>query len=229
MLNDPIRAYVEDLERRLVLRYSLRWRFLIEVEDHLREETAKLEADGLTPDDAARKAVASFGAPSIVARAFAKELAVRASFEAALAFVVLLLCFIGPLYGIPENVYPSAPWQMIPSSLQWKIDLSLVGFIAAGSIGVTALLVGWWNSRHPTRRHCLTLLTRGLMGAAGAALAVSAIAVVMTAVERVSLDPATPRAIAFGVVVPSALIAPLMILAFAARAGLYASLGRAKA
>ena len=40
-----------------------RRRLLAEVEDHLREAAARLEHDGASPGEAARLAVAQFGAP----------------------------------------------------------------------------------------------------------------------------------------------------------------------
>ncbi|MGZ4616174.1 MAG: permease prefix domain 1-containing protein [Actinomycetes bacterium] len=65
---DPVERYLDELADRLPLRGHQLRRVLAEVEDHLTASTQQKVRDGLSGDEAARQAVADFGAPELVAR-----------------------------------------------------------------------------------------------------------------------------------------------------------------
>lgn len=66
---DHIDRYLDELAGRLRLGPARTRRFLAEVEDHLREASAREEAAGADPELAARRAVERFGTPGEVAAA----------------------------------------------------------------------------------------------------------------------------------------------------------------
>jgi hypothetical protein len=137
----PIDAYLAELRRRLSPATILRWRFLDETESHLRDAAASFEQGGMAPDEAEHNAIERFGPAHLVARDLAGELAVRSLFQAALVTLVCLVLFVVPLYGIPENTFPPAPWPEgeMPGHLEWKRDAVLGLFAGAATLTSVAL------------------------------------------------------------------------------------------
>ena len=68
-----IRAYLDELAKALEAGSPERDRILAEAEDHLVETVERLRADGISPDEAARVALARFGSPREVAARFVME------------------------------------------------------------------------------------------------------------------------------------------------------------
>jgi hypothetical protein len=73
--------------------------------------------------------------------------------------------FVLPLYGIPENTLPPAPWTERPDYLTWKLYVAEAAWVVALGAAAAAVLLAW--SRFPR--------------AALAALASSAIALAVAA------------------------------------------------
>lgn len=136
-----VRRYLVELEAALPRVPLLRRRFLREAEDHLAETVAALVAAGVDPAEAERAACARFGAPAQVASGFADDVAER--LRAIVPGVVLAaaLLFVLPIYVLPENTLPPAPWPEIPGSLAWKQDAALVAFAVAVGVGILAAVM----------------------------------------------------------------------------------------
>lgn len=71
-MTDPVEDYLDDLADRLPVRGRQLRRTLAEVEDHLRTATAAGTRTGLDETEAARRAVAAFGEPAVVARTMSR-------------------------------------------------------------------------------------------------------------------------------------------------------------
>jgi hypothetical protein len=71
-MTDPVEDYLDELADRLPVRGRQLRRTLAEVEDHLRTATAAGIRAGLDETEAARRAVAAFGAPAAVARTMSR-------------------------------------------------------------------------------------------------------------------------------------------------------------
>lgn len=107
---DLITAYIEELRAELVTSKRRKHRIMAEVRDHLLESAAGLEAEGLTPEEAQREAVARFGHPVVVARRFSG----RAELWWLLSWVLGFSVFAGMVvaaYG--------AGWLLISLSHWW--------------------------------------------------------------------------------------------------------------
>lgn len=125
-----VEAYLAELARHLP-RVG-RGRVLAEVEDHLREAAREVGEE---------EAVARFGPPGAVARAFAPLRAVVWSRVAAIAAVLAVLSFPAA-FPVYEHFLPPAPWASagdIPGYLAWKRDAALVLALATGAAAVGAL------------------------------------------------------------------------------------------
>jgi hypothetical protein len=108
-----------ELERELTavgVRGRLKRRILAEAEDHLRSDPA---------------GVGRFGSPRRVAVEAARLAHPRMLVGSVLLYAVAVALFVLPLYGIPENTLPPAPWTERPDYLTWKLYVSGGAYVVA--------------------------------------------------------------------------------------------------
>ncbi|MGH3077526.1 MAG: permease prefix domain 1-containing protein [Gaiellaceae bacterium] len=176
-----IDAYLLELER--LLPRAARLRALAEVREHLRDRVAAERAAGLTPVDAEVAATQAFGPVEDVARRLAAELAVRESrLSAALALAATLL-FVFPLYVVPENTLPPAPWAEKPSDIALLQSVAIACWMGACLLAGVATLVAWTRSSR--------LAAPLLIGSAVAVTLSTGVSIAL-AVRWFALTPATP-------------------------------------
>ena len=183
-----------------------RRRFLREAEEHLRDAAAGYEARGFDRDAAEAAAVEAFGPPETVARAFAAEAAVHSTRRAAGIAVVMLAALVLPLYAVPENTLPPAPWLEKPTHLAVQQTLAMGLYAAAlllAAAGATAACTRWTRAAAP-------LLAGAAVAGASAAVVAAALAVQWDAAA-----PATPLVRLLALLLPTALI-PVAVAAGAA-------------
>jgi hypothetical protein len=116
-------------------------RIVAEARDHLLE---------LAAEHGEEEAVERFGP--------ARELAVEAAraarpvvlFRSTLVFAAALALFVLPLYGIPENTLPPAPWDDRPAHLTWKLYVSVGAFAIAVPFALIAVAAAWLRLRRTT-------------------------------------------------------------------------------
>jgi hypothetical protein len=169
-----IDLYLSDLEAELAFHgvgSRRAARILAEARDHLLE---------LAIEHGEEEAVERFGP----ARALAVE-AARASrpvllLRSTLVFAAALALFVLPLYGIPENTLPPAPWDERPAHLTWKLYVSVGAFAVAVPLTLIAVATAWLRRRRTT----LVALTL-----AGASLAVSTVVGAIGAVQWAQAVP----------------------------------------
>jgi hypothetical protein len=119
-MRDEVSAYLEELRRRLPA--TLRRRFLQEARDHI--EDGGLDA---------------FGPLDEVASRMRRELARETDRLATRGILRLVAVYVIPLYVIPENTLPPAPWDTMPSHLAWKVTAAEAAFAAAAAIALLAV------------------------------------------------------------------------------------------
>lgn len=176
-----IDAYLVALER--LLPRSARLRVLPEVREHLRDTATAQRASGLSPLDAEVAATRAFGAVEDVSRRLGGELAVRESRLAGALAVATTVFFVFPLYVVPENTLPPAPWTEKPRDIALLQNVALACWIVACLLAAAALLLAWTRwFRHTAP--VLACATAAIMGATAVTAAV--------AVRWFSLTPATP-------------------------------------
>ena len=146
-------------------------RILAEARDHLLE---------LAVEHGEEEAVERFGS----ARQLAAE-AARASrpvilLRSTLVFAAAIALFVLPLYAIPENTLPPAPWDERPAHLTWKLYVSVGAFAVAVPLALVAIAAAWLRRRRTT----LVALTL-----AGSSLTVSAAVGVVAAVQWAQAVP----------------------------------------
>jgi hypothetical protein len=126
---DVIDRLLAELERELAavgIGGRLRRRLLTESEDHLRCDP---------------EAVQRFGSPRRVAVEAARVVYPRRLLWSTLVYAAAVALFVLPLYGIPENTLPPAPWAERPDYLTWKLYTSAAAWVVAlGAAGAAALL-----------------------------------------------------------------------------------------
>ncbi|HEU5066395.1 MAG TPA: hypothetical protein VFT86_11070 [Gaiellaceae bacterium] len=125
------------LERELTavgVRGRLKRRILAEAEDHLRSD----------PD-----AVGRFGSPRRVAVEAARVAHPRMLLRSALAYAAVVALFVLPLYGIPENTLPPAPWSERPDYLTWKLYVAEAAWVLALGAAAAAVLLAWVRFPRP--------------------------------------------------------------------------------
>ena len=128
---DVIEQVLAELESELTavgIRGRLRRRILAESEDHLRSDP---------------EAVSRFGPPRRVAVDAARVAHPRMLLRSALAYAAVVALFVLPLYGIPENTLPPAPWSERPDSLTWKLYVAEAAWVLALGAAAAAVLVAW--------------------------------------------------------------------------------------
>ena len=177
-----IDAYLAALERSLS-RISRR-RVLAEAQEHLRDAAATHRAAGLTPPDAEAAAVADFGPVEIVARRLAEERAVRDTRISTLIALGAVAFFVFPLYVVPENSLPPAPWVEKPRDIFVLQMASVAIWLVAGVLAAASAAVAWTRWSHLAAPILLT----ASVAIAGACAVVAAIGV-----RWVALTPATPN------------------------------------
>jgi hypothetical protein len=154
-----IERYLADLSAQLAF-YGVRGRrarrVVAESRDHLLE---------LAAEEGEQGAVARFGPSQKIAEEVARAVQPVVLFRSALVFLGALALFVLPLYAIPENTLPPAPWDERPGYLTWKL------YVADGAFGVAVLaaLVAVAAAWRRLRRTAFVGLSL-----AGASLAVSA-------------------------------------------------------
>ena len=125
-----IEAYLAELRRRLPSTGSRR--FMLEVEAHLREAADARVAAGIDRAEAEAQAVEAFGAADVVATRMWRETAPIAVRRAAGLALVALGLLVLPLYVVPENLLPPAPWEQRPAYLGVLLVTALVTWVFAG-------------------------------------------------------------------------------------------------
>ena len=120
---------LDELERELTavrVGGRLKRRLLAECEDHLRSDPGAVER---------------FGSPRRVAVEVARVAYARTLLWSVLGYAAAVGLFVMPLYGIPENTLPPAPWVERPDYLTWKLYVSAAAWlVACGGAGAAALL-----------------------------------------------------------------------------------------
>ena len=162
-------------------------RVVAESRDHLLE---------LAAEEGEQGAVARFGAPQRIAVEVARAVQPVVLFHSALVFVGALVLFVLPLYAIPENTLPPAPWDERPGYLTWKLYVSGGAFGIAVLAALIAVAAAW-------RRRRRTALAG--LGLAGAALAVSATIGAIGAVQWAQAVPGSTTTLVLTLVTTSCL------------------------
>jgi hypothetical protein len=178
--------YVRELEARLPFALGLRNRAVAEIREHLR--------------DGGDEALARFGPVEGLAAELSSELRARAAARASWLVPPLIALFVFPLYVLPENTLPPAPWDRKPDYLAWKQDVALAAFLAALALGAVALAVG----------RLIPRLVIVPLVCSIAALALSVLFASIVAVQWIDAVPGTSAPIMYAVVASSA---ALLVLA----------------
>lgn len=131
MNDDPIRDYLVELGEELGRLSFRRRRTLAEVEDHLREATARIEQTGVHPDEAARQAVEQFGSPEVVARRSSSSRVKRR----AVAVGVLVVAAA----AVAVLATPSASHATIPMTASNQVVPRVMRYPPAGEAPQTGL------------------------------------------------------------------------------------------
>lgn len=169
-----IDRYLVDLSAQLAfhgVRGRAADRVVAEARDHLLE---------LATETGAEEAITRFGAANAFASEVARARGPVVLFRSALVLLAAIALFILPLYGIPENTLPPAPWDERPAHLTWKLYATAGAFGVAGLAALIAVVAAW---RTWSRASLLA------MAASGAALGVSAVLGSILAVQWAQAVP----------------------------------------
>ena len=164
-----IDAYLAELERRLPR--IARRRVVVEAQEHLRDSAARHRAAGLSPHAAETAAVENFGSVEIVARRLAVEGAVRETRISTLVALGAVAFFVVPLYVVPENTLPPAPWAEKPRDIFVLQLVSIAFWLGAGALATASAALAWtrWS------RLAAPVLTAALVAIAGSVLVAAAL------------------------------------------------------
>jgi uncharacterized membrane protein YkvA (DUF1232 family) len=177
-----IDAYLSELERRLPRLAARRPR--AEVREHLRDAAARHESRGLSRADAEYAAVRDFGPVEEISRRLGFEIALRETRASSVLALAAIAFFVFPLYVVPENTLPPAPWLEKPRDIA-VIQLVMVAlWVAAGVAGLAATALAW------TR---LSTLAAPILALALTALVGSLVAGIALAVRWLAYTPSTPN------------------------------------
>jgi hypothetical protein len=177
-----IDAYLAELRR--LLPSTKRGRFLREAEEHLRDDAReRAQAGEADPVAAEAAAVETFGPVDTVAERLAREAAPYAVRRASFVATAGLAMLIVPVYGIPENRLPPAPWSDRPAVLDVLVGVTEAAWIGAVGLALLALAASWARR---ARLATALLVAAGTAGAASIALALAT-----TVAWRMEV-PATP-------------------------------------
>ena len=169
-----IERYLDDLSAQLAFHGVPRRRaarVVAESRDHLME---------LAAEEGEHEAVDRFGPPQTIAVEVARAVQPVVLFRSTLVFLGALALFVLPLYAIPENTLPPAPWDERPGYLTWKLYVSLGAFGVALAAALIAVAAAW------RRRRRIALASLSL---AGTSLAVSAVVGAIGAVQWAQAVP----------------------------------------
>jgi hypothetical protein len=162
-------------------------RVVAESRDHLIE---------LAGEEDEHVAVARFGSPQMIALEVARAVQPVVLFRSTLIFLGALALFVLPLYAIPENTLPPAPWDERPEYLTWKLYVSLGAFGVAVPAALIAVAAAW-RRRRRTALACLSF--------AGAALTVSAAVGAIGAVQWAQAVPGSTTTLVLSLVATACL------------------------
>lgn len=116
-------------------------RIQAEARDHLLE---------LAAEHGEEEAIQRFGPAQDLAREAARAARPVVLFRSTLVFAAALAVFVLPLYGIPENTLPPAPWDERPAHLTWKLYVSVGAFAIAVPFALIAVAAAWLRLRRTT-------------------------------------------------------------------------------
>jgi hypothetical protein len=188
-----IEAYLRELASRLPA--TRRTRVLGEAEDHLRQAAAALVEQGLDEAEAEVEAVRAFGPVDEVVRHLAPLVAAVAVRRATVVGLVAALGLVLPLYGIPENTLPPAPWEERPQLLSVLIDAGLISWGSAIALAVAALGV---VRRRPRASAALLAGSAAAVVLAGLAGVAALVAWLAEAQTSAGWQPVLVAPVAFG-------------------------------
>jgi hypothetical protein len=146
-------------------------RILAEARDHLLE---------LAAEHGEEEAVERFGPAQQLAVEAAQAARPVVLLRSTLVFAAALALFVLPLYGIPENTLPPAPWDERPAHLTWKLYVSAGAFAIAVPFSLIAVAAAWRRWRR---------MTRVALALAGTSLAISAAVGAIGAVQWAQAVP----------------------------------------
>jgi hypothetical protein len=175
-----IERFLLDLTAQLAF-YGVRGRRAARVVAESRDHLSELAAG-----EDERRAVERFGPPHRIAAEVARAMQPVVLFRSTLVFLGALALFVLPLYAIPENMLPPAPWSERPGYLTWKLYVSLGSFGFAVLAALVAVVAAWRRWRR-TAFVALAL--------AGGALAVSAAVGSIGAVQWAQAVPGSGTAL----------------------------------
>jgi hypothetical protein len=132
-----VEGYLDDLAWRLRVGSRGRRRIINEVAAHLADVVAEEEAAGHTPQAAARRATARFGAPEELAAEFNRDCALHSARVAAWALVVCVAAAVGAAGLANQGGAPAVPWP--DQAVYYGVPV-LLGQVAAMCAG-TAFLI----------------------------------------------------------------------------------------
>lgn len=162
-----IADYIAELERRLPR--SGRSRILAEVHAHLNDSASRHVSRGLDRVAAEEAAVRDFGPIRLVARRLAVSGALRETRLATVGALAAVGFFVFPLYVVPENTLPPAPWIEKPRDVL-VLQLLTVGlWIAASALAAASAALAWtpWSRiAAPVLVSAFAVLTSSLLAVA---------------------------------------------------------------
>ena len=176
-----IDAYLAELERRLP-RIGRR-RVLAEAHEHLRDSAARARAAGISDHAAEAAAVADFGPVELVSRRLAGEGARRETRIATLVALGAVAFFVFPLYVVPENTLPPAPWAEKPAEIFVLQLVTVALWLLAGALAAASAALAWTRWAH---------VAAPVLAAASAAIAGSTVAAAVLVERWFAVAPATP-------------------------------------
>jgi HAAS domain-containing protein len=177
-----IDAYLAELERRLPR--IARLRALSEIREHLRDAAARHRSAGRSPFDAEAAATREFGPVADVARRFSSELAVRETRIVSVLSLVAVAFFVFPIYVVPENTLPPAPWTEKPPDIALLQGVAITLWLLGGVLASASVVLAW--------SRWLRFALLALLGAVGGIAGSTAVSAVL--VQRwFAFTPATPN------------------------------------
>ncbi|MBS2537069.1 hypothetical protein KGQ20_30360, partial [Catenulispora sp. NF23] len=144
-----IEAYADDLAWRLRVGLRGRRRIVSEVSAHLADLVAEEEAAGQTPQAAARRATARFGAPEELAAEFNRDCALHSARIAAWALVACVIASVGAAGLALRGGAPAAPWPNQAVYYAVPALLAQVAAMCAGTAFLLAVIAPWLLGRTP--------------------------------------------------------------------------------
>lgn len=195
-----IEGYVDDLAWRLRVGMRGRRRIVAEVAAHLADLVAEEEAAGHTPQAAARRATARFGAPQELAAEFNRDCALHSARVAAWALVACVASAVGAAGLANQGGAPAVPWPNQAVYYALPVLLGQVAAMCAGTAFLLTVAAPWLLGRTPQ-----TLATAVRAQAVGV-LALAPVAVVAAGnIARAAWDVGAMSALV-AVAVPVALV-----------------------